>query len=498
MAVVAYYIRTPPQAVRKGSANWLATNSFNVGDYIDISSASPVGQRSWVYYCTTAGTTGSSQPSFTTSENGTTNDGSVVWTAHKPTNISYPAAGRWAVYQDIKDNHSTDYIVIYVDYATSSDYVDNSPVPTVFTSGTRPPNITVVSYDFAASKPRNGAFLSIGTQAFFGAGFGQHDVDNFGTKSYHWKDSLTSKTRRLTYGTTEPGSYNEYIDCNIRFYTGYLYGDTRGTYVNVTNFAGTNTDLSLLTAQQKQSRLVGVTLKEAGSQAYDDISQLQQCYAVGLHYDYAYSNLAFKFGGGYANILPMPPFGGCGWVSSTAEQVNAPSYNGSACSWLWTTQMYRDSAATLGSTNGSFIWYGISKSCSLGAHSVSPYIGVYVSSSGAKTFTVEFITQSPHAMYTDEVWLDVQYPVAAGTWQYSMATSMHTNTGMVYSRTLLTTSSVTWTNGTGIEDTYFAKYKLQVTATLGRAGPVYLRLVCATNKLAEFSRTYVCPQVDIA
>jgi hypothetical protein len=396
----------------------------------------------------------------------------------------------------------TDYIVIYADYGSGEDYVTSSPMDTIFPyDSTRPPAVTVVSYDFGSGKPRRGGLLHDGTQSFFGAGTHSTSVDDYGTRSYHWQDSLTSSKRKMdAIGTLASGRAQEFIDCRVRWggTNRAMYGETRGTYFDNKNAAGNYTDFDILSQLSSGFSLIGVTVKQAGVQVYDNISDLVNKSAFGLHYDYAYTNLAYYFGGGYVNASPAIPIGGTGWVSSTAEQVNYCNYNGSGCSWLWTTAMYRDSAATIGAANGSFLWYGMNVSCSLGAPIVSPYIGAYLTTSGAKTFTVEFITECPFPLFTDEVWLDVYYPSAAGTWVFSLATTLDSNVGLAaHSRTGLTTSSVAWTNGTGLDSSYFTKYKLVRTATLGRAGPVYVRLVCATDKLATFSRTYVCPQVDV-
>lgn len=57
--------------------NWQAQHSYSRGEVVVPTSGSENGFR---YECTTAGTSGSSQPAWTTIEGETVNDGTVVWT----------------------------------------------------------------------------------------------------------------------------------------------------------------------------------------------------------------------------------------------------------------------------------------------------------------------------------------------------------------------------------------------------------------------------------
>jgi len=66
---------------------WAATTAFAVGDVIQKTT-----YNSHSYKCTTAGTTGAVEPTFSTTNEATTADGSVVWTCYdtKTYNIKAP------------------------------------------------------------------------------------------------------------------------------------------------------------------------------------------------------------------------------------------------------------------------------------------------------------------------------------------------------------------------------------------------------------------------
>jgi len=73
---------TPPATVyvgliraTKGYSNTVRSTPVSVGD--TVIPATPNGH---IYRCTTSGTTGSSEPTWPTSNNGTVTDGTAVWT----------------------------------------------------------------------------------------------------------------------------------------------------------------------------------------------------------------------------------------------------------------------------------------------------------------------------------------------------------------------------------------------------------------------------------
>ena len=69
----SFYFQNPEEAYRK--TKWLANTAYIVGDI--VRPTTPTGRA---YKCTVAGTSGSSQPSWPTTVNGTVADSGVTWT----------------------------------------------------------------------------------------------------------------------------------------------------------------------------------------------------------------------------------------------------------------------------------------------------------------------------------------------------------------------------------------------------------------------------------
>lgn len=58
--------------------DWAASTAYSVGNFVK-----PINENGYHYECTTAGTSGSSEPSWPTTPGQTVNDGTVVWTCRK-------------------------------------------------------------------------------------------------------------------------------------------------------------------------------------------------------------------------------------------------------------------------------------------------------------------------------------------------------------------------------------------------------------------------------
>jgi hypothetical protein len=78
-----------------GKGAWAATTAYSVGDLVI-----PTVGNGRIYRCTTAGTSGSSQPTWPTTRGGTVSDGGAVWTEASNTieagTFSEPNSGGYA------------------------------------------------------------------------------------------------------------------------------------------------------------------------------------------------------------------------------------------------------------------------------------------------------------------------------------------------------------------------------------------------------------------
>lgn len=93
----AFVILADKFAIVTPSTIWQASTAYSLGDFIR---PSPATDPSRVFECTTAGTSGSSQPSWNTTLGGTTSDGTAVWTARADTqNIPFTVQSG-SVYMD--------------------------------------------------------------------------------------------------------------------------------------------------------------------------------------------------------------------------------------------------------------------------------------------------------------------------------------------------------------------------------------------------------------
>jgi hypothetical protein len=82
--------------IRASRGAWNASTVYSVGDTIV-----PTTFAGRMYRCTTAGTSGSSQPTWTTTDGGTNTDGTAIWTEHTPsleagTNLNEVSGGSYA------------------------------------------------------------------------------------------------------------------------------------------------------------------------------------------------------------------------------------------------------------------------------------------------------------------------------------------------------------------------------------------------------------------
>lgn len=115
---------------------WLATTAKSLED-LNV----PTTRNGYYYECTTAGTTGGSEPTWSTTIGGTTVDGSVTWTTREipKSNVCLTAFGRnWLASADQSTVHYSDLLIPHAFSGGSSGSID---LNTVWTSS----NDTIVA-----------------------------------------------------------------------------------------------------------------------------------------------------------------------------------------------------------------------------------------------------------------------------------------------------------------------------------------------------------------
>jgi len=121
----------------------------------------------------------------------------------------------------------------------------------------------------------------------------------------------------------------------------------------------------------------------------------------------------------------------------------------------------------------------------------SEWINGYLGTTGSKTFTVHIVSDSAINLQDDEVWLELEY----------YADPAKTLTTFVTDRTVdvmatpadQPASTETWTGTGGFSNEN--KQKLEITATVGRAGPFRFRVGLG---MQSTSGTYFCPKIEIS
>jgi len=103
------------------SATWAATTAYAVGQVIR-----PTTGNGHLYKCITAGTTGSSEPTWPTTALGTVDDGTatwieigvaaIIWNSSNPSWASSTITSRYAVFFVDGAAGSSDYLISYIDF----------------------------------------------------------------------------------------------------------------------------------------------------------------------------------------------------------------------------------------------------------------------------------------------------------------------------------------------------------------------------------------------
>ena len=156
-----YYVRSD------NGADWAASTAKSSGDRVVPTRAyGTAAAKGYVYECTTAGTTGGSEPTWNTTVGGTTSDGTAVWTTREATSIAN--ASRYLDY--IYNNRATAGDTIYVKSTHSEAPSGSYSLTNTGSTASNP--IRVVCADFSAQPP---TALATGAVVQSGAGLTLND-----------------------------------------------------------------------------------------------------------------------------------------------------------------------------------------------------------------------------------------------------------------------------------------------------------------------------------
>lgn len=78
------------------ATTWASATAYILKDYVE-----PTTPNDYIYECTTAGTSGGSEPTWGTTEGGTTTDGTVIWTCRIDPTIKYGIIEHTEIFNDI-------------------------------------------------------------------------------------------------------------------------------------------------------------------------------------------------------------------------------------------------------------------------------------------------------------------------------------------------------------------------------------------------------------
>ena len=501
----------------KVCAQWAPNTAYSLGARVVCRvTYGTVARRAYVYECTTAGTSHSStEPTWPTS--GTVNDNDVVWTTRSPDDGSWDNASCHLLYIV---NHAVDPVggdTILVDES----HAESISIACSFNGATTqetPLNIICVDKDdsdslsvgatvtctYGASNMifNDGALYSYGVT---------YVVPNYGvqlktnSKNTHFVFEHNGGTVfNCQWGTLVFIGSNDYIgnyeivngnvDCSTRAY-GIVFESNAQLEWRGGEFkahASLSSVVNTSSGHNAVGRFIGV-----------DFSSIPEtCELVGIHASEGNTNgytrdLAFinckvpaTFAGMYNNTplrlmhyfpWSRPAARNCGNGNTVHELMEA----GGSGTITHNTSVYNTSGASNGTTNFSMKMVSSDKNKEMFTALISTEIMGWTSSTTTKTFTIEGVWDSATNIQDDEIWMELRYPANNTNPLCAFATDRCAVRGTPADQTA---SSATWTT-TGLTNPN--KFKLSVTVTPGKVGPI-----CARVYLAKPSTTvYVDPLI---
>ena len=487
-------------------SKWLADTSYSLGDRVyALPSNSSGTKKARVYECTTAGTSGGSEPNWTTTVGNTTSDNSVVWTTRAPSTWAN-AHGSLHLFLATTLYHAAgDVIKVHKDHNEAIDGTEYAD--TIYVNGTynNPVIIACVDKDnsdalatgavVANTRDKNlyKQAISINIHWKFGG-----NVNCLGILGWLFVGDgnitaieLTGASNRFGEMPTEHFFYSV-INANIKLANAANYILPGGEFIwKGGALIAPNGCTKLFDQNSGEASCTKIFVEDVDLTAVGAGTLVNVTVAPNVHGVFSRcklpSNLTAKVSAfenqGYSGVIKFHhcSYGDGAWGSSehTAEGRTEAS-----------STVYRSNGASDGTTS---IGWKIVTTAAL-TENMYPHYSPDISfwQEVAEEITVEMhgIIDSATNLQDDEVWLEVSYREDSTSGLGTFKTTKKFPPFETASD--LPTSTETW-NGTGGMSNP-NKFKLSATFTPAAAGPVNARVGVGKPS----TTLYVCPKLGIS
>ena len=503
------YVKSGGGTIGSGSyrGNWTASQAYAVGDRICGVATSDY----WMFECTTAGTAGSTEPTWTKTDGVTTTDNTVVWTARIP--------DTWA------DATLTLAKVAAIDAAGDTIYVSQShaessaSAQTIALAGTAANPVRVICGNDAAEPPTTtattAAVTTTGNSSITLTGSGYYRGIKFavgsgatgagatltfgGSNSSMWLDSCaielntTSASQRIVvFPTANNGGVVSFNNCTFKF-SNTGQGITPGrAFLMIDGCsieAGSSAITTLFATTDSATQQVWVKHSDLSNMA-SSANLVVSGFSAAVKIDFINCKLPAAWSGGVVAGAPASP-------AFRASMYNCDSGSTNYRLWIETyagsikseTTLVKTGGASDGTTPLSWKLTTTANANDYTAPLITDDMAIWIDSTGSsKTITVDILHDSATALTDAEVWLEIDY---LGSSSQPLGTPASDKRATVLTTAVdQNTSSATWTT-TGMTNPN--TQKLEITFTPQMKGFVYARVY-----LAKPSYTiYVDPKATV-
>lgn len=476
-------------------AQWQANHAYTLGARVVCRVAyATTAARAFVYECTSAGTShATTEPTWPTTVGNTVVDGGVTWMARSPSDGSWDNASCYLFY--VTNHAAAAGDTIYIDDGHSEAGVGATMTLTMSATAGSPTKVYCV--DKASDTLSTGAVVATGNHGL-----------RLGGCAYSYGVNYNSGTGQIAFGRgvhtawTLEGNNTTTLSCissvgieaystsfaallyliNAKVYIGANRGFNAGNFglihwrggsVETRDNSGT-TCFCRNTSNNAHAIFEDVDLSDLGKGAYAAYL-FDMAGATGVSMQFLRCKLPDD--AGFVISQEDASYYNSGKVvlhhCSSANQTYdfyERSYEGTVED---STSIYRTGGASDGTTALSAKMVS-SAGCVENIIALeSPPIHAWTGSTTSKTFTIEGLWDSATNIQDDEIWMELEYPANNTDGLGAVARDKCAILGTPADQTA---SSETWTT-TGLTNPN--KFKLSVTVTPGKAGPITARVYLA-------------------